>query len=88
MRGFDHAAILIPSFYGLRWERRAERLPVPDMASVLTHKNGCGGAISIKERSFAVPISKVDRHISYKYCSIVCVVCTPIPPVAEVSKYG
>ena len=58
----------------------------PDRASVLTQKNGCGGANSEKKRSLATPISKVERHISDKYCAIVCAVCTPIRPVAEVNK--
>ena len=33
-------------------------------------KNGCGGAISVTERSCAVPTLKVGRHISDKFCAI------------------
>ena len=29
-----------------------------------THKSGCGGAISVKERSAAAANSKVERHVS------------------------
>ena len=36
---------------------------IPDRASVHT-KNGCGGAISVTERSCAAPISKVASHVS------------------------
>ena len=36
---------------------------IPDRASVHS-KNGCGGAISVTERSCAAPISKVVSHIS------------------------
>ena len=42
----------------------------------------------MKEGSFASPISKVERHISDKYCAIVCAVCAPIRAVAEVNKLG
>ena len=34
------------------------------MGHLFTNKNGCGGAISVTERSCAAPISKVERHIS------------------------
>ena len=37
---------------------------------LLTHKNGCGGAISVTGRSCAAPISKVERHITNRFCSI------------------
>ena len=30
----------------------------------------CGGAISVMERSCAVPITKVKRHISDRFCAI------------------
>ena len=36
---------------------------------LLTHKNGCGGAISATERSCAASISKVERHTSYRFCA-------------------
>ena len=35
-----------------------------------THKSGCGGAISVKERSGAAAISKVERHKSDRFCAI------------------
>ena len=35
-----------------------------------THKSGCGGVISVKERSGAAAISKVERHISDRFCAI------------------
>ena len=35
-----------------------------------SHKNGCGGAISVTERSCAAPISKVKRDLSDKFCVI------------------
>ena len=41
---------------------------IPDRASV--HKNGCGGAISVTERSCVLPISKVEVHISDRFCAI------------------
>ena len=31
---------------------------------MFTNKNGCGGAISVTERSYAAPIFKVESHIS------------------------
>ena len=45
---------------------------ITDRASVLqySHKNGCGGAISVTERSCAVPISKVKRDLSDRFCAI------------------
>ena len=43
---------------------------LPDRASVPKKKDGCGGANSVKERSSAAPISKVEYHISDKYCAI------------------
>ena len=33
-----------------------------------THKNGEFGAIFVTEQSFAAPISKVERHISDRFC--------------------
>ena len=59
---------------------------LPDRASVPKKKDGCGGANSVKERSSTAPISKMEHHISDKYCAIACAVCTPIRPVAEVNK--
>ena len=44
---------------------------IPNRASVLTQKNGCGGANSENERSIAALISKVKHHISDKYCASV-----------------
>ena len=35
-----------------------------------THKSGCGDAISVKERRGAATISKVERHISGRFCAI------------------
>ena len=35
---------------------------------LFTHTNGCGGAISVTERSCVAPISKVERHISDSFC--------------------
>ena len=35
---------------------------------LLTHKNGCDGAISLTERSCAGPMSKVDHHIWDRVC--------------------
>ena len=37
---------------------------------LFTQKNGCGGAISVTERSPAAPISKVEPHISERFCAI------------------
>ena len=37
---------------------------------LFTQKNGCGGAISVTERSWAAPISKVEPHISERFCAI------------------
>ena len=37
MRGFGHATILIPSFYGLRQERLAQWLP---FCAINTEENG------------------------------------------------
>ena len=43
--------------------------PIPDRASLPgTHKNGYSGAISVTERSWAAPVSKVESHISNR-CS-------------------
>jgi len=39
------------------------------IGTLLTHKNGCGGAISVKKRSCAAPISKVERHTSDRFCA-------------------
>ena len=39
---------------------------IPDSS----HKNGCGGAISVTERSCVLPISKVEVHISDRFCAI------------------
>jgi len=36
---------------------------------LFTHKNGDFGAISAAERSCAAPISKVERHISDRFCA-------------------
>ena len=35
---------------------------------LFTHKNGEFGAIFVTEQSFAAPISKVERHISDRFC--------------------
>ena len=35
-------------------------------------KNGCGGAVSVTERSCAAPIPKVERHLSDRFCAILC----------------
>ena len=35
-----------------------------------TYKSGCGGVISVKERSSAAAISKVERDISDRFCAI------------------
>ena len=37
---------------------------------LFTQKNACGGAISVTERSWAAPISKVEPHISERFCAI------------------
>ena len=34
---------------------------------LFTHKNGDFGAISVTERNYAAPISKVESHISDRY---------------------
>ena len=35
-------------------------------------KNGCGGAVSVTERSCAAPIPKVERHLSDRFCAVLC----------------
>ena len=37
---------------------------------MFTPKSGCGGTISMTERSCVPPISKVDRHIADRFCAI------------------
>ena len=37
---------------------------------MFTLKSGCGGAISMTERSCAPPISKVEHHIADRFCAI------------------
>ena len=37
---------------------------------MFTLKSGCGGAISMTERSCVPPISKVERHIADRFCAI------------------
>ena len=47
---------------------------------MFTLKSGCGGAISMTERSCVPPISKVERHIAYRFCAILwCSVNTHSP---------
>ena len=38
---------------------------------LFTHKNSDFGAISVTERSCAAPISKVESHISDRFCATV-----------------
>ena len=49
---------------------------------LFTHKNSCGGVISVTERRCSGPISKVEGHISDRFG----VVWTPVRSVAEVNK--
>ena len=42
---------------------------LPDRVFIHT-KERCGGAISVTERSWAGPISKVEPHISERFCAI------------------
>ena len=37
---------------------------------MFTPKSGCGGPISMTERSCVPPISKVERHIADRFCAI------------------
>ena len=47
---------------------------------MFTLKSGCGGAISMTERSCVPPISKVERHIADRFCAILwCSVNTHSP---------
>ena len=48
------------------------RAKIIRIGPLLTHKNGCGGAISGTERSCAAPISKVERHTSDRFCAKFC----------------
>ena len=41
---------------------------IPDRV-LFTHNNGCGGAISVTERSCTASISNVGRHIPDRFCS-------------------
>ena len=49
---------------------------ISDRASVDTRAVSCGGANTVTERSCAAPISKVERHISDRFCAIVIVWCS------------
>ena len=51
-----------------------------------THMNGDFGSISVTERSCHAPISKVERHISDRFCATVWCKVTAIRTVAEVNK--
>ena len=60
---------------------------VPDIGLLFTHKNCCGSAISVTEQCCTAPISKVERLISDRICSIPwSSVNTRTQPVAEVNK--
>ena len=39
------------------------------MGLLFTHKNGDFGAVSVMKRSCTAPISKVERHISDRFCA-------------------
>ena len=45
-----------------------------------------GGAIFVRERSCAAPISKVERYVSDRFCAILwCIVVTYLPAKTEVN---
>ena len=57
---------------------------IPERSSV--HCTLLGGAIFVRERSCAEPISKVERYISDRFCAILwCIVNTYLPAKTEVN---